>query len=65
MMKILRTASQGPILLALIKKIVYQAYNIHYGKVLPYILVYAVMVFAYHLKCLWLLLCPLFVIGKR
>ena len=33
--------------------------------VLAYILAYVLMVFTYHLKRLWLLLCPLFVIGKH
>ena len=47
------------------KKIVYQACILHYGKVLAYILAYVLMVFAYHLKRLWLLLYPLFMIGKH
>ena len=46
------------------EKAVYQARILHYGKVLAYILAYVAMVFTYHLKRLWLLLCPLFKIGK-
>ena len=46
------------------EKVVHQARILHYGKVLAYILAYVAMVFTYHLNRLWLLLCPLFKIGK-
>ena len=64
-MNILRIFSQAPILLVLIKKTVYQACILHYGKIVAYILAYVLMVFTYHLKRLWLLLRPLFAIGKH
>ena len=47
------------------KKTVYQACILHYGKIVAYILAYVLMVFTYHLKRLWLLLRPLFAIGKH
>ena len=47
------------------KKTVYQACILHYGKIVAYILAYVLVVFTYHLKRLWLLLRPLFAIGKH
>ena len=43
----------------------YQVCVPHYGNVIAYTLACVLMVFTYHLKHLWLLLCPLFVIGKH
>lgn len=60
-MRILRAASQGSILLLPVTKM----YILHYGKVLAYIPAYVPMVFAYQLKCLWLLLHTLFIFTKH